>query len=51
MKMQLNAEIQKKVSKENKEYYVLYLEELGKQIFLNDTEVKLLKLLLPREDQ
>lgn len=45
MKLKLNCEVQRKLSKENNEYYVLIVEEIGKQVFLSDTEVKLLKLL------
>ena len=45
MKVKLNCEVQRKLSKENNEYYVLVVEEIGKQVFLSETEVKLLKLL------
>ena len=46
MNFKATCKFERKLSKEKKEYYTLYIEELGKTIFLDDTEVKLLKLLL-----
>lgn len=45
MNVKLNCQVQRKLSKDNNEYYVLIIDEIGKQVFLSDTEVKLLKLL------
>lgn len=45
MKLNLNCILQKKTSKNGKEFYVLYIDELAKYVFLSDTELKLVKLL------
>ncbi len=45
--MKIQAEVKKMTSKLGKVYYVLYVEELDKNIFLSNTEAKLLSLLHP----
>lgn len=45
--MKIQAEVRKMTSKMGKTYYVLYVEELDKSIFLSNTEAKLLSLLHP----
>lgn len=45
--MKITAEVKKMTSKLGKTYYVLYVEELDKNIYLSNTEAKLLSLLHP----
>lgn len=43
--MNIECKLMKKVSKNNNEYYCLYIPELEKTIFLEPAELKLLLLL------
>lgn len=45
MELTLKCKIEKKVSKNNTEYYVLYVYDLDKYFFLSNTEARLLLLL------
>lgn len=45
MELTLKCKLQKKVSKNGTEYFVLYVEDLDKYFFLNNTEARLLMLL------
>ena len=48
MKISFDCVIEKGISKKNnKPYYKLTIVELGKDIFLSDTETKLLSMLHP----
>lgn len=51
MKFNTVCVFEKKLSKDKREYYTLTLVELGKTIFLDDTEVKLLKYILRDNNQ
>ena len=46
MKLNLSCKVERKLNKENKEYYTIEIEEIGYRGFLSPTEVKLLKLLV-----
>lgn len=46
MKCNLTCKVERKLNKDNKEYYTLSIEELGVMTFLKDTEVKLFELLV-----
>lgn len=50
MNIKLNCSLQKKVSKNGREFYVIYIEDLAKYVFLSDTELKLIKLLFSNEN-
>ena len=43
--MNIKCEIQEKTSKLGKKFYVLYIPDLEKFVFLNNTEVKLLNYI------
>lgn len=45
MELTLKCKLMKKVSSKGQEYYVLYVEDLDKFFFLNNTEARLLMLL------
>lgn len=47
--MNIKCEIQEKTSKLGKKYYVLYIPDLEKYVFLNNTEVKLLELIYNKQ--
>lgn len=48
--MDLKFTLKKGTSKSGNKYFYLYNEELNKRIFLNDLELKVLKLLYDKED-
>ena len=50
MNIKLNCSLQKKISKSGKDFYVIYIEDLAKYVFLSDTELKLIKLLFSTEN-
>lgn len=43
--MNIKCEVVKKISKEGKAYYVIYIADIEKQVFLSPLEVKMLKTL------
>lgn len=45
MKLNLECVLQKKTSQNGKEYYVLFIKDLGKYVFLSETERLLVGLL------
>lgn len=45
MNLNLNCVLQKKTSQNGKEYYVLFIKDIAKTIFLTETEMLLVKLL------
>lgn len=45
MELTLKCKVEKKISKNNTEYYVLYVYDLDKYFFLSNTEARLLVLL------
>lgn len=47
--MNIKCEVQEKTSKLGKKYYVLYIADLEKYIFLSQTEVKLLELIYKKQ--
>lgn len=47
--MNIKCEVQEKTSKLGKKYYVLYISDLEKYIFLSQTEVKLLELIYKKQ--
>ena len=47
--MNIKCEVQEKTSKLGKKYYVLYVTDLEKYIFLTPTEVKLLELIYSKK--
>lgn len=49
--MNIKCEIQEKTSKLGKKYYVLYIPDLEKFVFLNNTEVKLLNYIYSKQDK
>lgn len=50
MKCNLTCNVERKLNKDNKEYYTLTIEELGVLTFLKETEVKLFQLLVKNGD-
>ena len=46
MKLNLECILQKKTSQNGKEYYVLFIKDLGKYVFLSETERLLVGLLI-----
>ena len=42
MEFNLKCKLENRISKENKEYTVLIIEEISKTVFLNDLEQKVL---------
>lgn len=50
MKCNLTCNVERKLNKDNKEYYTLTIEELGVLTFLKDTERKLFELLVKNGD-
>lgn len=55
MNMNLNCVLQKKTSQNGKDYYVLFIKDLAKSVFLTETEMLLVKLLFsnnsPKEEK
>ena len=47
--MNIKCEVQEKTSKLGKKYYVLYISDLEKYIFLSQSEVKLLELIYKKQ--
>ena len=47
--MNIKCEVQEKTSKLGKKYYVLFIADLEKYIFLSPTEVKLLELIYKKQ--
>lgn len=47
--MNIRCEVQEKQSKLGKKYYVLYIADLEKYVFLSQTEVKLLELIYSKK--
>lgn len=45
IKCNVTCSVVKKISKEKKVYYILKVNELGKESYLTETELKLLKAL------
>lgn len=43
--MRIECQLVKKVSKQGKEYYVYYMPEVEKEVYVEPTELKLLLLL------
>ena len=50
MKCNLTCIVERKLNKDNKEYYTISIEELGVMTFLKDTERKLFELLVKSGD-
>ena len=51
MNMNLNCVLQKKTSQNGKDYYVLFIKDLAKSVFLTETEMLLVKLLFTNKGQ
>ena len=51
MNMNLNCVLQKKTSQNGKDYYVLFIKDLAKSVFLTETEMLLVKLLFTNKVQ
>lgn len=49
MEFKLNCKMEKKVSKSGKDYIVLYIEDISKQVFLTDVEYKYLNVLFGKK--
>lgn len=50
MKLNLECVLQKKTSQNGKEYYVLFIKQLGKYVFLSETERLLVELLFGKNN-
>lgn len=50
MNMNLNCVLQKKTSQNGKDYYVLFIKDLAKSVFLTETEMLLVKLLFSNKN-
>lgn len=50
MKLNLECILQKKTSQNGKEYYVLFIKQLGKYVFLSETERLLVELLFGKNN-
>lgn len=51
MNLNLNCVLQKKTSQNGKDYYVLFIKDIAKSVFLSETEMLLVQLLFSKNSK
>ena len=51
MNLNLNCVLQKKTSHNGKDYYVLFIKDIAKSVFLSETEMILVQLLFSKNSK